>query len=90
MSPLSSASPSHIYGLSTHGADPRIPMKIRTNSGGQNAGRVTTIDFIEGRATHNCLRIFAMNDLTTRESGNDPRIWSDCWSRERTREMLLA
>jgi ketosteroid isomerase-like protein len=35
--------------------------------------RVTTIDFSEGRATHNSWRSVTMNDLTTREPANDPQ-----------------
>src|SRR6266849_10485598 len=37
------------------------------------ARRVTTIDFSEGRATHNSWRSVTMNDLTTREPANDPQ-----------------
>ena len=38
-----------------------------------DARRVTTIDFSEGRATHNSWRSVTMNDLTTREPANDPQ-----------------
>src|SRR5262245_11157620 len=38
-----------------------------------NARRVTTIDFSEGRATHNSWRSVTMNDLTTTEPANDPQ-----------------
>lgn len=38
-----------------------------------DARRVTTIEFSEGRATHNSCRSVTMNDSITREPANDPQ-----------------